>query len=178
MDVKGFYIGYVSKTRGLKGELQLYFQYEDYDMLDINHLFIKIAHRLVPFFVREVKMLKNKTGYFFLEDVTSIAQAQELVGKEVYIDESLLPQKDPYEFSLGDLVGFQVFDKTYGNIGEILEVRTFPQQNIAVVQHQHRELLFPLNDDFIVAIDEDSEVLSVDLPDGLVAIYGGIDEVN
>ncbi|WP_316930702.1 hypothetical protein [Sphingobacterium sp. IITKGP-BTPF85] len=39
---ESFYIGYISKTRGLKGELQLFFEFEDYQDLDFDVLFAEV----------------------------------------------------------------------------------------------------------------------------------------
>ena len=37
-----FYIGYISKTRGLKGEVQLFFEFEEYESLDIDVVFVEV----------------------------------------------------------------------------------------------------------------------------------------
>ena len=64
-----------------------------------------------------------------------------------------------------------VTDETHGELGEILEVNEYPQQFVATVSYQEKEIMFPLNDDMIVEIDEDASTLLVDLPDGLLDIY-------
>lgn len=167
-----FYIGYISKTRGLKGEVQVYFGFADYENLDFDVVFLEVDKKLVPFFVHSAKLQSNKTGYFYLEDIDHIDQAKPLVGKQVYMPKAKMPERDPNEFYVTDLKGYQVFDQTYGLLGEIIEINEFPQQDIAVVPYRSKELLFPLSDDFIVEIDEDNNTLKVDLPDGLIAMYG------
>jgi len=39
------------------------------------------------------------------------------------------------------------------------------------VSYQNKEIMFPLNEDMIVEIDEDEETILVDLPEGLLDIY-------
>ncbi len=46
-----FYIGYITKTKGLKGELQLYFEYDAPELLDLDVVFAEINGKMVPFFV-------------------------------------------------------------------------------------------------------------------------------
>ena len=53
-----FYIGYISKTRGLKGEVQLFFTFEDYINLNLEVLFLEINNRLVPYFTESVTSIK------------------------------------------------------------------------------------------------------------------------
>jgi 16S rRNA processing protein RimM len=81
------------------------------------------------------------------------------------------PERDPDEFLITDLKGFFVHEKTYGELGEILEINEFPQQFIATLNYQSKEIMFPLNDDFIVEIDKKANVLRIDLPEGLLDVY-------
>jgi 16S rRNA processing protein RimM len=37
--------------------------------------------------------------------------------------------------------------------------------------YKNKEILFPLNEDMIVEIDEDEKTLLVDLPEGLLELY-------
>jgi 16S rRNA processing protein RimM len=171
MDVESVYVGYVSRTRGLKGELQLYFEWELYEELSYKTLFFKINGGLVPFFVDRFKLLNNRTGFFFFEDIDHIDIAQKLVGKEVYISSGDIPEQDEEAFLLKDLIGFEVTDGKSGNLGRILKIDAYPQQDIATVAFEGKELLFPLNDDFIERIDEEEQILYVNLPEGLVSIY-------
>lgn len=166
-----FYIGYISKTRGLKGEVQLYFEFNDYELLDFDTIFLEIDKKLVPFFISSFKLQTNKTGYFFFEDVDDVDRAKALLRKAVYLPKTKMPERDADEFYITDLVGYNVRDKHYGELGEIIAINEFPQQDIAVVQYRFRELMFPINDDFIVEIDEEQHILHVDLPTGLVDVY-------
>ncbi len=166
-----FYIGYLSKTRGLKGELQLFFEFDDYRALELDVLFLAIDRKLVPFFVTQCKLQSNRTAYVFLEDVDHIDQAQPLVHKQVYLPESKRPERHPDDFRITDLKGFTVHDQLHGELGEIIEIHEYPQQYIAVVPYRFNELMFPLNDEIIRAIDREKQLLEVALPDGLIDVY-------
>ncbi|MGJ1433451.1 ribosome maturation factor RimM [Sphingobacterium spiritivorum] len=168
---QSFYIGYISKTRGLKGELQLFFEFEDYQDLDIDVLFVEINKKLVPYFVENIKLQSNSTAYLNLEDVDHIDKAQPLVHKKMYLPNDKMPERDPDDFRLTDLKGFLVIDEVHGELGEIIEVQELPQQFIARVDFKGKELMFPLNDDLILGIDPEEEIIEVDLPEGLVELY-------
>lgn len=172
MAFKGnFYIGYISKTRGLKGELQLFFEFEDYQALELDVLFLEIDRRLVPFFVNQYKMHSNRTAYVFLEDVDHIDKAQPLVRKQVYLPDSKMPERDPDDFRITDLKGFIVHDQTHGELGEVIAIHEYPQQYVAVVPYRFNEVMFPLNDQIIRSIDQENKLLHVDLPEGLIDVY-------
>lgn len=166
-----FEIGYVTKTKGLKGEIQIFFQYEDVEDIDFEFIFIEIDAKLVPFFINSYQLLGNGAGYFYLEDVTHIDKAEELVKKKVFLPNEHKPVRDPEDFRITDLKGFTVHEKKHGVLGEILEVNEFPQQFIATIRYQEKEVLFPLSDDFIRAIDREEKRLEIELPDGLLDIY-------
>jgi len=42
---------------------------------------------------------------------------------------------------------------------------------MAVVDFDGKELMFPLNDDFMLFIDVEEQVLEVQLPEGLIDLY-------
>jgi len=168
---ESFYIGYITKTRGLKGEMQLFFEFEDYLDLDFDVLFVEMNKKLVPYFVDNLKIQKNSTAYLNLEDVDHIDKAQPLIKKKVYLSLDKMPERDPDDFRYTDLVGYLVIDEQEGEIGELIHVQEMPQQFMATVEFEEKELLFPLNDDLIVGIDPEEQVLVVNLPEGLVDLY-------
>jgi 16S rRNA processing protein RimM len=166
-----FYVGYITKTKGLKGEVQVFFEYQDPEAIKFQSVFIELNGKLVPFFVSAYKLQPNNTGNFFFDDVDTIEKAEKLIRKKVYLNNSEKPQKDPDDFSYFDLKGFIVQDEHHGELGEIIEVHEYPQQYVAVVPYRFREIMFPLNDNTIQSIDEEQSILHVLLPDGLIDIY-------
>lgn len=166
-----FYIGYITKTKGLKGEVQLFFEYEEPELLDLDVVFADINGKLVPFFVSSYKLQNNNTGNFYFDDVNHIDKAQPLLKKKIYLPLEKKPERSEDDFFYTDLKGFMAVDETLGELGEILEVHEYPQQFVAAVSYKGTEILFPLNEDFIVEIDDEGKILTVDLPDGLLDIY-------
>lgn len=168
---EAFYIGYITKTKGLKGELQLFFEYDAPDLLDLDVVFAEINGKMVPFFVAAYKLQQNSTGNFYFEDIDHIDKAQALVKKKVYLPLAKMPDRSDEDFHYNDLQGFVVSDETHGELGEVIAVNEYPQQFVATVLYKGTEIMFPLNEDMIIEIDEDEETLLVDLPEGLLDIY-------
>lgn len=168
---ESFYIGYITKTKGLKGEVQVYFEFDDYEDLELDSVFIEMNKKLVPFFVSAYKLQANSTGYFYFEDIDVIEKAEKLLKKKLYLPLAKKPEREGDEFYYTDLKGYIAFDEKLGELGEIIEVNEYPQQFIAVVSYKFREIMFPLNDDLIDSIDEEEGTLHVRLPDGLLDVY-------
>ena len=166
-----FYIGYITKTKGLKGEVQLFFEYPEPQDLDLDTVFLEINGKLIPYFVNQVKLQPNQTANIYFEDVDVVEKAEKLIRKKVYLPNTKKPERNPDEFLITDLKGFLVIDETRGELGEIVEIHEYPQQYVAVVPHQFHEILFPLNDEFIVEIDDKKGILHVNLPEGLIDLY-------
>jgi 16S rRNA processing protein RimM len=168
---ESFYIGYITKTKGLKGELQIFFEFDEYQELDLDVIFLELNGKMVPFFTSNHKLYDNKTGLFYFDDIDHIDKAQPLVKKKAYLPLNKKPERDEEEFFYTDLKGFIAIDETLGELGEIIDVNEYPQQFVATVLYKEKEILFPLNEDFIVEIDDEGHILTLDLPEGLLDIY-------
>lgn len=166
-----FYIGYITKTKGLKGEVQVFFEYDEPEDLNLKTVFLEINGKLIPYFTASYKLNTNQTGYFYFDDIDTIDKAAKLVRKKIYLPNTEKPVRDEDEFLITDLKGFIVHDEHYGELGEIIDIHEFPQQYVAVVPYKSREVMFPLNDDLIVSIDEENGILEVNLPQGLIDVY-------
>ena len=166
-----FRIGTILKPRGLKGELQLYVDFENLPDIDITAIFIDMAGKLVPYFVESIKYPQKNTAYIYLEDIDTIEKATPLAKKDVYLNNKQKPKAKKAEFTLKDLLGFTAVDENEGELGKINAINEFPQQLIATVTYKDCEVLFPLHEEIIKGIDVVKSIVFIDLPDGLLDIY-------
>jgi 16S rRNA processing protein RimM len=166
-----FRIGSILKTKGLKGEMNMYVDFDGLDKIKFDAVFIEIGGKLVPYFIGSLKYGQKNAAVISLEDVDTIEKASALVRKNLYLPNKLKPKKKKQEFTLMDLVGFTAIDENEGELGVITAIHEYPKQLIAAVTYKNCEVLFPLNEDIIKGIDVVSEVLTVDLPEGLLDIY-------
>ena len=166
-----FEIGYITKTKGLKGEVQVNFSVEEPEKLKLEALFIQYDNKMIPHFVEAYKIPQKQMGYFLFEDIDHIDKAQKLVHRKIFLSNRLKPKKSKEEFTFKDLEGFTATDINHGLLGEIIEVKEFPKQYIAAVIYKEREILFPLTDDLITDININNKTLEIHLPDGLIDLY-------
>jgi 16S rRNA processing protein RimM len=166
-----FRVGSILKTKGLKGEMQLYVDFDNLADINITTLFIDIAGKLIPYFVESIKYNQKNSAYLYLEDIDTIEKASVLVKKDIYLSNKQKPKKKKSDFTLKDLKGFTAVDENEGELGIITAINEYPQQLIAAVTYKGCEVLFPLNEEIIKGIDVVKEMVLVDLPDGLLDIY-------
>ncbi len=149
----------------------MYVDFEGLENIKLSAIFVEMAGKLVPYFVSSIKYLQKNAAYLILEDIDSIEKAALLVRKDIYLLNKQKPKKKKQEFTLFDLKGFTVIDENEGELGIITAIHEYPKQLIAALTYKNCEVLFPLNEEIIKAINVVSGILTVDLPDGLLEIY-------
>ena len=58
----------------------------------------------------------------------------------------------------------------HGKLGEVTDVDNSTINTLFIVDYQGEELLIPAQEEFIVNIDQKHKVITVDLPEGLLAL--------
>lgn len=168
-------IGFTKKTYGVKGELKLNIEdkyLEDFAQADV--LFLGIAGRRIPYFVEYINFDNPFT--IKLEDFDSKESAIDLTGKEIFMRATDLLKEEEKVFEVvGNLVfekyvGFEIHDETLGKIGQIEDIIEYPQQEMAALTYQEKEVLIPMNEQLIVNIDDKGQVIIMDLPEGILAL--------
>ncbi|MEL6945638.1 MAG: ribosome maturation factor RimM [Bacteroidota bacterium] len=166
-------IGKIGKAHGIKGAMKL-LAVEAYlpDLESASAIFIEENGQKLPYFLEEVQI--GNATILTLEEVGTKEAANRLKSREVFLRESdLLPIENRAFNSLQyeQYKGFELEDKELGTIGVIEEIIEMPQQEMAVVNYQDKEVLIPLNEDFILETLKEEKLIKVTLPEGLLDLY-------
>ena len=166
-----FYLGKIAKTHGLKGEVTIKLDADDPSAyLEMKHFFLEINKVLTPFFVE--KITPNGDKFFVqVQDIKTVEQAQNLVGKSVYLPLEMLPKLSGKQFYYHEIVGFTVVDTEKGELGPVTEVLEYPTQAILQVMKDKKEVLIPILEQVIQNVDRDKKVLTITAPEGLIDMY-------
>lgn len=154
----------VSKLFGVEGGvlLNLYTTFPD-DFSTEEPLFVKIDSLVVPLFCDRFER-RGKTGALVLfADIDSERRAQELVGKELFIEEE---ERDDDEFYFEDLIGFEV--RIGRKRGEITDLYDHDFNPLFEVEIDGRRVLIPAVEEFIAHIDFEKRFVKMVLPEGLL----------
>lgn len=169
-----FYLGKIAKKFSFKGEVLIYLDTDEPEMYeDLESVFVEFNKNLVPFFIEKSLLHKGDFLRVKFEDVNSEEEADEMIGREVYLPLSMLPKLEGNKFYYHEVIGFDVLDKRLGNIGKIVSINDSAAQPLFEIEKDGIEILIPMIDDFIIEVNRDSKTISLDTPVGLVDLYLG-----
>ena len=165
-------LGRITKPWGVKGQLVLFLDVDSpEDYLDLDSAFVEIKGQLVPHFFHIDSINGNKAVATF-EDITP-EQAGALVGHDLYLPLSLLPELTGNQFYFHEVVGFTVVDSVYGDIGTIEQVIEYPAQPLFQIMKNGTEVLIPVIDPVIDKVDRKLKTIFITAPNGLIELYLG-----
>jgi len=168
---KCFYVGRIVKTHGLKGEVTLRIDNEQFDAIEeLNYFLLDVKDTLIPFFVEAIVYHSNKAFVLF-QDLKTMEAASQLVGTSVYLPLDLLPEKEGNDFYSHEVVGFTVFDEERGELGTVQEIIEYPTQSLIQIVIDGKEVLIPIHDDIIKDVDREGKKIYIIAPNGLIDMY-------
>ncbi len=165
-------IGNTRKSYGVKGEMKLQINDEFLeDIFNLKVVFLKINGKQVPYFIESVRVRNAPIIKF--EDINSPEETNAISSMEIYArEEDLIPEEDRLFEAEGlefeKYKGYTIIDIEKGRVGVIKEIVEFPQQEMAIVDYEKREILIPLNHELINSIDDVKKEMTLNLPDGLL----------
>ncbi len=160
-------IGKVLKTHGYKGHLKVFI--DEFYMHDFEEMKAIFINKL-PYFIVTKDINSDSQAIISLEDIDNKEKAHPLQGKDIFAkDDDLSEILDGEEFD--ELVGYEITDKNIGSIGKIEAIVEMPFQFLAKVLKDKKEILIPLNDDFILNINDQKKIVEMQLPDGFLKIF-------
>lgn len=170
MDIHScFKIGYIAKSRGLKGEVTVIFS-EPVEPEANDALFAERSGSLVPYVIEAISSRPDKSFIKF-EDVDTVAAAEELKGSSLYLSKDMRPGLKRGEFYNDEIIGFIVEDKIHGLIGSVVDIiESGPSRLIQLLNESGKEVLIPVQGPFIKSLNRTKKLIKVELPDGFLEI--------
>lgn len=168
-----FYLGYVTKPFGFKGEVVIHLDVDDPNHYqNLESVFILLGGKLIPFFVQKISIRPNgNIAVVKFQDVDTAEKAQHISGSEMYLPLQFLPPLKGNSFYFHEIIGYQVIDKNKGKLGQVANVLEFPGNPVFQIQAGKKEVLIPANDDFIEGLDRPNKTLFINAPEGLIDLY-------
>ena len=155
-------VAQVLKSNGVEGGLILSFR--DFDPEDIQlqePVFIEFDGLPVPFFFNSFTPRGNRRALVTLTGVSSLADAEELVGKAVFVDGY---EEDEEE----GILGWTLLDEDGNEAGTIRDFEDIPGNTCLVVETPGGEVLVPFHEDLFLGKDEENRTVRMIIPDGLL----------
>ena len=167
-----FYLGKIVSKYSFKGEVFAKIDTDEPELYEnMESVFVSMRNNLVPFFIDRCRLHKSSLLRIDFEEVKSEAAADALMGSELYLPLSFLPELKGNKFYFHEIIGFAMQDEVHGDIGTITAVNDTTSQALFEVQKGDKQLLIPITDEIITEVDRKNKTISVSTPEGLVALY-------
>lgn len=162
-----FNLGVISKVFSFKGELIARFDVEVPNLFDnLTALFIEEKGNLVPYFIEKIEPQLNSFVRIKFRGIDTQEHAKKLLKCDLYLPDTLLPKLGEDEFYFHEIVGFMAMDEEGKEVGKIVEVYDLPNNPVAEILIDGKEVLVPLN--LMIELDKKGEIIHIEIPDGLV----------
>lgn len=172
-------VGKFFKPHGLKGELNVTTIYDAGILEEGYPLIVDIDGIFVPFYAEGVRPKGNFSSLVKLESIDDKDKAAALVNKKIYMlrkDVALYLDMEESELEdETDIVGYTLRDTEGNKIGKIVDIDDSTDNVLLCVRPDEsdepdEEILVPMHEDLIEAIDEELQEITMQLPEGLTGL--------
>jgi len=91
-----------------------------------------------------------------------------LIGAELFIPQTELPELDEDTYYWFELIGIEVYTTRGDYLGRITSIFPTGSNDVYVVKDNKQEMLIPALESVVLDIDLDLKRMQVDLPEGLI----------
>ncbi len=167
-----FFVGKIVKKYSFKGELLVKLDTDDpEEFLEMESVFVEQGKNLIPFFIESLSLHKSSLLRVKFEEVETEADANQLLGSELFMPLNLLPPLSGKKFYYHEIIGFEAIDVNFGRLGIVRGVNDTTAQHLFEIDHKGKEVLIPVNDDIIKNVDREKKILQLQAPEGLIELY-------
>ncbi len=167
-----FFVGKIVKKYSFKGELLIKLDTDEpAEFLEMESVFVEKHKNLIPFFIESSSLHKSSLLRVRFEEVLNEADADALLGCELFLPLDFLPKLTGNKFYYHEIVGYKAEDIHFGPLGTVTGVNDHTAQHLFVIDHKGKEVLIPVNDEIIKTVDRETKTLILDAPEGLIELY-------
>lgn len=167
-----FYLGKIVRKYSFKGEVLAKLDTDEPELYrELESVFIALGNNLVPFFIERSALHKDTLLRLKLEEVDTEADADKLLRAELYLPLEMLPELGDNQFYFHEIAGFAMEDENFGYVGVIEGINDSTAQALFEVNREGKQILIPMNDEFIVKVDRKEKKVLVRTPEGLIDLY-------
>lgn len=161
-------VGRTIKTHGLNGEVsvELSIGASPSSLVGLEIWFVPPVKG-----VRSARVTGERHGskgpLLAFEGISTIDAARAVCGRGMLVRTEDVPADADVASDI-EIEGYRVVDGVRGDIGEIVETIVTGANDVWVVHGRLGEVLIPVIDDVVLAVDDDTRTIAVKLLDGLI----------
>ena len=167
-----FKIGKFAASYGLNGDLVLQHSLgKKTSLKGLEVIYIEEQKdNFLPYFIEKASIKSDAETYLKLEGIDTKEIARKLTPKEAWLEEADF-KKFAAKAAPIALLGFSMINGDI-ELGEIIEVIEQPHQVLCTIIYKGNEALIPVHEASLLKVDQKKKKVYVDLPEGLLDIYG------
>ncbi|MDT0559675.1 ribosome maturation factor RimM [Ichthyenterobacterium sp. W332] len=167
-----FYLGKIVRKYSFKGEVLAKLDTDEPEIYEnLDAIFLDLKGNLVPFFIEQSQLHKSDLLRLKFEDVSTETDADAILKSDLYLPLGLLPKLEGNKFYFHEVIGFTVEDRNFGTVGIIKGINDSSAQALFEIDSEGKEILIPMNDEFIKSLDRDNKTIHLETPEGLIDLY-------
>lgn len=160
-----FHAGTITKAHAFSGQIKVVFlKVYKPEQEPKGIVFLMINKKPVPFLIEECSSFTSSAVILKFEDIDNLESAKELIGRDVFFDNSLFIDSSSSDFQMAYLIGYSIYDQENKMIGNVLNIIENPAHYIL---ETNEGLLIPFHEDFMIRIDSEAKAIYLQIPDGL-----------
>lgn len=152
-------VGVIIGAHGIKGDVKIKCFLEDPKNLKTYSPFQSQDGDI--FKVLSARILKLPTGVAQLQGITNRNQAEALVGTELWMEDSKLPNLEANTFYVHDLLGAQVFNEEGFPLGPIVSIQNYGAGDLLEIKLPQETVLVPFHHDWVIEADIEAKTLVI-----------------
>lgn len=167
--------GKITGTHGVGGDMKFLLLSDASNWLsEIRSGYLADKNEIIQ---REIRITSWRQAggriFFHVEGIDSREDAVLLSGLYFAIKREDVPKPPPGRFFITDLIGCKVIDREKGELGIVNDVlQTGANDVFSIKRKGKKDLLIPYLNTVVLSVDLRDTMIHVDLPDGLLEIYG------
>ncbi len=161
------WVGRVLKTQGIAGQVRVS-SGDAGTFSKEKNIYVEDDHGGKRQFTIESSRVRKEAVVLSLEGVTRIEEAEELVGRSVYVNKKDLAPLPSDEFYWYQLRGLAVKTEEGASLGVVEEIFSTGSNDVLVVKNGRREVLVPATEEAVVRVDLKEKVMIIRVLEGLL----------
>ncbi len=167
-----FYLGKIVKKHSFKGEVIIKLDTDEPELYqNLESVFVELGGNLIPFFIEKLSLSRNTMLRVKFEDISTEEDADAIMRSAIYLPLSMLPKLDDDKFYYHEIIGFEVVDKTFGKVGNVMSINDTSAQPLFEIDRNGTKIFIPMIDNFIKKVDKKNKIIEVETPEGLIDLY-------
>jgi 16S rRNA processing protein RimM len=162
-------LGKVAGTHGIRGELRIACYSGQYDtLMGLRKLLLRgLKGELLEIPIDSVRLNTGK-ALVKLSQYDDINGVKHLVGMDLVVYRSQLPELEDDEFYWHDLIGLRVLTESGEELGRLAEIFSTGSNDVYVVRKGNREYMIPALEDVVKEINLAAGTMKVSPMEGLL----------